>query len=437
MTAPLARVRADRTDYPLRGRLMTALLLSAVLVVGLGGWGATAQLNSAVIGSGVVKVDRELKTVQHSDGGTLSAILLAPGDPVAAGQVILRLDTRETKAAIALLRVQLVDLTVRSARLVAERDGLDQPVAPPGFLAAYPAAAQELAGEARLLANARAERQTERQVLVLKAEQLAQDTAALEARRVALERQLDVASRTVTRSGSLAGSGILSKAQVEAAESEQARVSGALQETEAQILSNVVQAREIAVRSERLDRTAAYEAHRKLREIEPVLAETRQKIEALELRLARAEVKAPVAGLIHELPVNTIGQVVGPGEVLATIVPEGADLVIEFRVPTTDIDQLAAGQEARLRFPAFNRRTTPELVGRIATVAPASTTDPATGTSFFLATAAPAEGVSLPEGAVLVPGMPVEVYVTTRSRTAYDYIAQPIRDSLTRSMIEE
>ncbi len=437
MTAPLSRARADRNDYPLRGRLITALLLSSVLVVGLGVWGATAQLNSAVIGSGIVKVDRELKTVQHADGGTLSAILLAPGDAVAGGQVILRLDTRETEAAIAMLRIQLVDLTVRAARFVAERDGMAEPVAPVGFLSDYPDAAQELAGEARLLAGARAERETERQVLDLKAEQLAQDTAALDARRLALVRQLEVASGTVTRNGALAGAGTVSKAQVEAAESEQARVTGALQETEAQILSNAVQAREITVRSARLDRTAALEAHRKLREIEPVLAETRQKIAALLLRLERAEVKAPVAGRIHELPVNTIGQVVGPGEVLATIVPEGADLVIEFRVQTTDIDQLSTGQEARLRFPAFDRRTTPELAGRIATVAPASTTDPTTGASFFLATAAPAEGVSLPEGAILLPGMPVEVYVTTRSRTAYDYIAQPIRDSLTRSMIEE
>lgn len=437
MPAPRSRARAARSDYPLGGRLMTALLLSAVLVVGLGGWGATAQLNSAVIGSGVVKVDRELKTVQHADGGTLSAILLAPGDPVAAGEVILRLDTRETEAAMALLRVQLVDLTVRAARLVAERDGLAEPEAPAGFLAAYPEAAQALAGETRLLAGARAEREAERQVLALKAEQLAQDTAALDARRLALVRQLEVASGTVTRSGSLAGSGILAKAQVEAAESEQARVTGALRETEAQILSNAVQGREIAVRADRLDRTAAFEAHRKLREIEPVIAETGQKIHALELRLARAEVKAPVAGRIHELPVNTIGQVVGPGEVLATIVPEGADLVIEFRVPVTDIDQLSTGQEARLRFPAFDRRTTPELAGRIATVAPASTTDPTSGASFFLATASPAEGISLPDGAILVPGMPVEVYVTTRSRTAYDFIAQPIRDSLTRSMIEE
>lgn len=47
------------------------------------------------------------------------------------------------------------------------------------------------------------------------------------------------------------------------------------------------------------------------------------------------------------------------------IVPQGAKLTIEVRISSADIDQVRAGQSARLHFSAFNRNTTPKIPGKV------------------------------------------------------------------------
>lgn len=147
--------------------------------------------------------------------------------------------------------------------------------------------------------------------------------------------------------------------------------------------------------------------------------------------------RAPVAGVVNEMAVNTLGQVIAPGQKMATVVPKGADLVIEFQIAPTDIEQIAVGKPARLRLSAFDAKTTPELDGIVSHVAAAATTDPATGGVHFIAQAKPAPGVVLPANVTLVPGMPIEVFVTTAERTALEYLLQPVAKSFARAMTEE
>src|SRR3546814_5909980 len=74
-----------------------------------------------------------------------------------------------------------------------------------------------------------------------------------------------------------------------------------------------------------------------------------------------------------------------PGATVMSIVPQSDDLKVEVRVPPVDIDRVAARQMARLRFTAFNQRTTPELEGRVEIVAAATTMDRTTGQPYYLA----------------------------------------------------
>ncbi len=68
---------------------------------------------------------------------------------------------------------------------------------------------------------------------------------------------------------------------------------------------------------------------------------------------------------MNELFVHTIGGVITPAEKLVTLVPTDAALKIQARLSPTDIDQVFSGQVAKLRFSAFNQRTTPELSGHV------------------------------------------------------------------------
>src|SRR5260370_37825534 len=71
-------------------------LLAFGFILGLGTWSAFAPLESAAIASGVVEAESSRKTIQHLEGGIIDDILVADGDVVRAGQVLVRLDA--TKA---------------------------------------------------------------------------------------------------------------------------------------------------------------------------------------------------------------------------------------------------------------------------------------------------------------------------------------------------
>ena len=187
-----------------------------------------------------------------------------------------------------------------------------------------------------------------------------------------------------------------------------------------------------------VDEAARTEAQRELSAVEPKLAELRERAAAIEDRLNRTDIRAPIAGVVNELSVNTLGGVITPAEKLVTIVPEDAELKIEAKLAPTDIDQVRIGQPAKLRFSAFNQRTTPEIAGEISYVAAATSVDQATGQPFYLAqiSVSDEEMAKLGDNK-LRPGMPLEVFITTEDRTAISYLAKPLLDQFERALREQ
>lgn len=158
---------------------------------------------------------------------------------------------------------------------------------------------------------------------------------------------------------------------------------------------------------------------------------------AISDRLSRTEIRAPIAGTVNELNIHTIGGVITPAEVLATIVPKDAKLKVEVMLQPTSIDQVAAGRPARLRLTALNQRTTPELIGTVLHVSPATTRDAASGQLYYKGDIdiLPGELAKMGDSR-LIPGMPVEVYVTTSERTALSYLVKPITDQFSKAFRE-
>lgn len=440
MTAP-AKTRNRRTDpesqsYGTGRHILTALILGAALIGGLGGWAATAQLGAAVIGQGSVKVDRDLRPVQYLDGGALTEIAVTPGQQIGEGSVVVRFDTVALETDLAIRRGLLLDLGARAARLRAERDGNDALIVPTALNPNSAEVEAVLWGERLLFDSGRQQLALQERALKLRLEQLTHDQQALLSRRSALEQQSTLADDALARVETLVQRNSAPRNKLDEAIADRARLAGELGEVQARLASNAAQQGEAELEIGRLGSTYRHEAHRQLRDIEPRIAELQTQIAALESRIERAIIRAPVSGTVNEVLVNTIGQVVQPGSTLVTLVPSDADLVIEFRIAPTDIDEMQPGQPARLRFPAFDQRTTPELPALVTWVAPATVTDAATGQTYYPALAAPTEDTTLPNGVRLVPGMPVEVYVPTRERTPADYFLQPLRDSFGRAMRE-
>lgn len=422
--------------FSLRGRLIAAAALTLFLIGGIGAWALTARLDSAVIGSGSVLVKTDVQNIQHVDGGTLNQILVSAGDRVTAGEPVLILDAFDLETRIGMLEAQLMEAEARAARLAAERDGAEM-VSPATFAPDDADYLRIVEGERRLMDENRINREVELQALGLQADQLRFDTQALQARQTSLGEELALVQDSLARFEKLQDAGSVEKTRIDEIQRDLSRIRGEMGETSANLARNEARQTEIILERDRLLSMAKSEAHRELRTLEPQITDLRQQLNAVREKKDRTILRAPVTGAVNEVNVSTVGEVVAPGKTLITVVPEQSDLVIEFRISTTDIDAIQPGQKARLRFAAFNARLTPEIDGVVETIAAAAVIDAQTGMSYYTARAKATGDTSVLGDRGLVPGMPVEVYIPTAERVVMSYILQPVLDQMNRGMREE
>jgi len=175
-----------------------------------------------------------------------------------------------------------------------------------------------------------------------------------------------------------------------------------------------------------------------LAESQATVYDLRERISAIEDRLARTVITAPAAGIVLGMNTHTIGGVIRPGEPLLDIVPDLAELVVDARVSPIDIDRVSVGTDATIRFSAFKNATTPIIDGVLTKISADRLVDEQTGKPYYLARVEVSEeGREKLGSLILVPGMPAEVLLKTGERTLFQYLVQPARNAFARSLIED
>ena len=422
--------------FGLGSRIVMGIILTILLIGGVGGWMATAKISGAVIAPGTIVVDENLKLVQHRDGGIISEIAVREGERVEAGQVLVRLDDVQTRVELSIAETQTLELTGRRARLIAERDGLEDIVFPAG-LGETPEGQEFMAGERRLFHGRVASRESQKQQLGLGITQIGGEIAGLESQLLAKTEEIALVDTENTRTEALSERGLIETGRIHTIRREAIRLRGELGEIEAQLGRAHTRISEIRLQILSIDQIAQTEAQRELGDVEARLQELVERVAATQDRLSRTDIRAPISGTINELHIHTLGGIITPAQILMTIVPSGAPLKVAIRVSPMNVEQVTVGLTARLRFSAFNQRTTPEIVGEVVHVSPATTEDPATGERYFqgYVELSTEELEKLGDNALL-PGMPVEVFVKTEDRTVASYLARPIMDQFNRAFRE-
>ena len=146
---PAKKTRKEYS-FPLWPRVAAGVALAFSLVVLCGGWAAFAKLEGAVVTAGSVKVDQNLKEVQHRDGGIIKTLAVRQGDLVKEGQILATLDDVQIKAELLIVKSQLAESLGRKARLMAERDSLPSIVFAPEVKSLTAASELIIHGETRL-----------------------------------------------------------------------------------------------------------------------------------------------------------------------------------------------------------------------------------------------------------------------------------------------
>lgn len=426
----------------IRKHLLAGVLACIGLIGGLGGWAVMTPLSGAVIAHGQIDVSGNVKRVQHREGGIIEAIYAADGDRVKAGDVVVRLDATTIRANLAILEAQIVDLLARRQRLLAERESADD--LPELVLKAdlYPGVVgpelqNTIAAERRLFKARLVSIESRKSQLGAQVTQSRKAIDGLQARLVATRDQLQLTTDELDGILPLWDKGLVSIERLSQLRRSKAELTGTIGEIVAQIASNEGQILERQIAAGNLDEERRAEAETGLRETDGKLAELVQQAIAARDQLKHIDIRAPQDGIVHELAYHTVGGVIPPGETIAIIVPVADELIVNARIKPTDVDMVAPGQAARLRLTAFNSRRTPEVNAKVGVVAADATVDPATRESYYLAR------IRIPSDELgrlkepLLPGMPVEAYVTTGERTALDYLLKPLTDQFARALREE
>ncbi len=425
----------------LHGPIVAGYIIVVLFFGGLGTWAALAHIASAAVATGVVSPDGSRKTVQHLEGGIISKILVKDGDTVAAGDPLVVLHETQARAAFQVLEGQRRLLTAKLTRLLSEQAGKKKVVFPDWLIEAKTDDAElgEMLKAQQDLFNARREVHNGRKAIGRKRkDELEEEITGLKSLIKSQHEQLRLLDEELAAKRKLIERGMLPRPEYLQLQRLKAEIEGETAEN----LSNVARAKQNIGETQL---QIVNEDSRRLDEIISELTETRSELASVEERLfaqrdilERTVIAAPVSGVIVQSRFHTSGGVVGPGQPILDIVPQDTNFLIDAHVMPVDVDVVAPGQKARVHFLGLSERNLPQITGIVRSISADSLVDEISGQSYFLARVeVPQEElVKLGQDVKLTPGMPAEVLIVTGERTVFQYLVQPLHDSLRRSFTE-
>lgn len=414
------------------------IILGAVLPVAA--WMSFAPLSSAVVAPAFVKVDLNRRPIQHAEGGSVRQVLVRDGQQVKAGQPLLVLGDVAVDADQNRLNYRVAVEKAAQARLEAERAMATTLVFPPDVMADAAAdrrLAEQVAKEQALfqsrrnalvgqVALLRTQRQKVEQEIVALGSQVKQAIESQQFQKEELEnarRLMKEGFLSQARVSQLAGGVSDYGVKLEERRSELARAEQRLVDTDLRIRGMESEYQQQA--SDQLKVTSA-----RVSEIEQ---EQRKSSDAF----ARQTIFAPVSGRVLDLKYTSPGAIIAPREPIADIVPDESRLVTEAHIRPEDINRVHAGQEADVRFTAFNHSTTQLVRGTVTHISADRLVDRASGAPYYqVHVEASAESLKTLGELKLQAGMPAEVYIVGEKRTPLQYLMEPVTQVLRRAARE-
>ncbi len=472
MSTVVSVFRPTRGDVDLSRMTRRPRLLGAAglfLFFGAGGlWAAFAPLAGAAIAPGVVSPEGRRLTVQHLEGGVIAELHVREGDQVSRGDPLVTLANVRAQSERDSLYYERLALLLEEARLLASvatvapgaeapgdraaadtaetpADAGTSPFTPPPAVrvaASDPAVAQMISAAERLSINLKRTRAARDRVFDGRIAELNGQINGLEEAEQSLDRQISLIKSEIADLSPLVDQGLTPRSRLLALRREEARLDGSLRELAARRSVTLEAIANVELERAGARETDRREASERLLEVRRRLNQIQSQLPSSEDELARTLITAPADGIVVEMQVSTIGGVVRSGAPLLDLLPTRADLVINARLNPRDIDEVVAGQEARIVLSAYRQRNMPFISGVVESVSADRLVDDATNEPYFRATVSvpPEElarvGDVSDQDIALIPGMPAEVMIMVRERTMIAYLFAPFAESFRRSFRE-
>lgn len=428
----------EAIDVTLKKRANRALWLVAFMIFGVFGLMAFFPMEGAVMAGGSVAVESRVKTISHAQGGVLSAIYVKEGDRVTAGQELMRLDPTIIQSSANVADLGRAQLMARKARLEAVRDDAPSISFPAALGSMGVEGRRAMDREQRQFTLERNEQFSTVGLLRQRGQQYREQITSYRAQIAAAEEQLALIGPeleglrtlkeqglvTINRLNMMERTAVDLKARIASLNADIASAEAQISQTEEQIVG-ASQSRRVKAATE-------------LGMVVSQLTELEGRSTSADDTLKRTIIRAPQSGVIDNLAFATVGSAVPPAQPIARIVPDADTLVIDGQASPMDIDNLRIGQPVRVRFSVLEDQMAPEINGTLIFVAPERVTDPKSGLDYFpiRVEVSDKELAKIGGRNAVRAGLPVELFLTTGSRSMLMYLVQPLINQLRRAMRE-
>lgn len=423
-----------------RKPVLAAYLVILLAFGGGAGWATFAKLESAAIASGVVMAQSNKKTVQHLEGGIVREILVRDGDQVHEGQTLLRLEDTQARASLETIRSQQAIDRIREARLVAERDQTGRIVLPDSVTsrASEPAIARAIEDERGNLRERAVYLRSQIDVLNAKIVQTEQEVRALKNDADSTKQQLVTIDQELGGLRQLLAKQLVPVSRVAALERERIRLQGALDRALSDAKKGDQAIDETRLTIVQTQKQFLQQVSSDIIDARKSLAELFEKENVAKDVLSRVEIRAPRTGIIQGMKVFTVGAVLRPGDTILEIAPTGDQLTVGIQISPTDVDSVAEGLRAEVRFPTYHSRRVPIMLGQVRSVSYDRISDPHNQQNSYFQGEIIVDAKSIPTEIKdrLKPGMPADVIITTGEQAPLDYFLGPLFDRISHGLRE-
>lgn len=397
-------------------------------------WAKYTVIDEVTRGEGKVIPSSKVQVVQNLEGGIVKEILVRSGDLVARNEVLMRLETTGFGADVGELEARKLALMGSVARLEAEVEGRDLEFSP-AFLAEAPEVAQ---AERELMQVRQQNLRVQIAILEGQADQRRQELVELRGKLDQARSSLALVREEMDITKPLVDKGVVPRIEYLRLKREVNDLQGEIRATELAIPRAEAALQEASERIEEKYLTFRSEARTELNAKRAELAAIEEKLVGAEDRVQRTEIRSPVNGVIKTLHVQTVGGVVKPGMDILEVVPVDDTLLVEAKIRPADIGFLRPGQEATVKFTAYDFAIYGGLDGTVESISADTIKDDEKDESFYLVTVRTKDSTLRHNGKdlALMPGMVASVDILTGKRSILDYLLKPILKAKSNALTE-
>lgn len=406
-------------EKELPGVASVGILLSTAFIAGIIGWAYVTPVVEVAHTVGEVVPAGRTHQVQHLEGGVVEHILVGNGDRVEADQVLVELRTYAASSEVAQIESRRGALEAKLRRTESLLDGVG--------IREFTALSSMDSRQVELFREQQSSYMEQLALLDTQRRQREQEVISKRAQAAALQDEVNILEER-TRLHDLADSvAAIPRVELLDARARLARAIGELRDVEAEIRMAREGVRES--QQKKIEFISRWREERRLEteETENQLAEVNEELSRFDDKLVQLRIVAPVAGIVQGMQVNTLNQVIEPGQVILEIVPVDGDLVAETRVLPRDVGHVVSGQRVTVKVSSYESQRFGTIDGSLRYVSATTYLDedrlPYYRAEILLAKNYVGDN---PSRDTLVPGMTVEADIRTGEKSVLDYILKPV-----------